>query len=129
MNFSKKESFLTPMIKAVKKLFILWTELWSIPVALLIWFKSDVILRWADPTAGTYDAGILQCLLFGVIALLLGNGIAFLGIKFNFPSLFKFYENEAGENFNQLEPWQKIKTLLALYLGLLFAFALLARPL
>ena len=37
-------------------------EIIGIPLAILIFWFSPVALRWLDPTAGVYDAGVLQSL-------------------------------------------------------------------
>ena len=104
-------------------------ELWSIPVAFLVFFLSPYFLRWIDPTAGTYDAGIFQIILFAVICLLVFNGLAWLGIKVVFPEVFKWFQGEFSKDFNSSEitKWQRIKISLCLYLAFLFALVVLAR--
>jgi hypothetical protein len=119
------------MKNTLKKFFKLWTEIWSIPLGLLLFWYSPHIIRFVDPTAGVFDLGILHKLLYAVVAILLGNGIAFLGIKFNFPSVFEFYKSEsepsAFDDFKSITPWQRLKLLAFLYALILFCFALLAQ--
>jgi hypothetical protein len=116
-------------MKHLKSFLKLWTEFWSIPLALVSWFLSPFLLRVIDPTAGAYDAGVFQVILFAMIAMLMFNGAVWLGIKFNFWTAFSYYQSKFHLDFNSLEPWQKIKILLLLYFGLLLSLVLLARVL
>ena len=79
-------------MKRLLKWILKWNELITIPIALLLWFFSPVLLHWIDPTAAVYDAGIFQTILFTIIQLLVYNGVIFLLIKLTFPGLYKFLD-------------------------------------
>lgn len=117
----------------LKKLFELvkeWKEeLWSIPLAFLIFFFSPVLLRWIDPTAGTYDAGIFQIILFASICLLVFNGLTWMGIKQLFPELFIYFQNQFKDEFQKLTEWQRIKVSLFVWAFFLLCLVALARTL
>lgn len=102
----------------------LWPEWFSLPAGLLLWVASPYILQWYDPTAATFDAGVFQAIVFSIMCMLIGNGLAFMGILFNFKTLFEFYEFDLSVTFKNLTPWQKVLSLLLLYFGLLLVFSL-----
>jgi hypothetical protein len=112
-------------MKKLREILLLWPGTWGLPIAFLLWVASPVLLRMVDPTSATLDAGVLQFMLYAAIAMLLFNELVFMGIKFNFPSVFDFYKTEFQNAFKGLETWQKVKVLCALYLGLLLALVLL----
>ena len=70
-----------------------WNEYISIPLGLLLWYFSPMLLHHLDPTAATYDAGIFQIILFTLIQFLIYNGVVWLAIKINFPGIYKFLSN------------------------------------
>ena len=100
------------MFKRLLHIVKLWPEFWSIPAGILLWVLSPALLRWIDPVAAAFDAGVLQVLVFATIGILLFNGVVFGGLLANFPAIFKFYNTEFTNTFNQLTPWQKCLFLL-----------------
>ncbi len=116
-------------MEQIKRILRLWPEFWGLPVALVLWWVSPMILHLIDATAGTYDAGIFQTVLFAFISILIINALVWLGIRFNFPVLFEYYENGAGEDYKLLTSWQKVVVLLWVYSVLLFGFVFLCRVL
>jgi hypothetical protein len=113
-------------ILIAKQVSQLWPGMYGVPFLLIAWILSPYFLRLLDSTAATFDAGVLQIYLYAAIGIVLFNDLSFLGIKMNFPVVFQFYKEEAGKAFKDLTSWQKIVTLVVLYLGLLLAFVLLA---
>lgn len=109
------------------KLIKLWPELWAVPLVLMAIILSPYFLRWMDPTAATYDAGVLQIYIFAALGLTLGNALVWLGIRLNFFGMYRFYARDFRLTFNNLSGGQKICALLALYSVLLFCFVLLVR--
>lgn len=103
-------------------------EFWSIPLAFLLFFISPYILRWFDPTAGVYDAGVLQIILFASISLLVFNGLAWLGVKIVFPEVFEYFQLKFKDEFtNKLTSWERAKLSLFVFSLFLAALVLLAR--
>ena len=117
-------------MKKVIKFILSWNELITIPLALLLWWASPVLLHWLDPTAGTYDAGIFQIILFTIIQLLLYNGIAFLIIKWTWPGMYNFLDNvieqETMSN-GSLTPYEKSKIALWIFSLYFIGIILLSR--
>ena len=83
-------------------------ELWTIPLALFIFILSVPVLRFIDPTSATYDAGILQKILFAVIASLVFNGLAWAGIRMVWKELFIFFQTQFKNDFNNLSNIHKV---------------------
>lgn len=122
------------MLKTLKKIgnFILkWNELVTIPLALLLWYFSDTFLRWLDPTAATYDAGIFQIILFAIIQFFIFSGVIWVYIKITFPKVYKYLDDVLGSNLepqnDKMSQWEKSKVVLWLFSLLLLAIVLLAR--
>ena len=109
--------------------FMVWRELSSLAVGLLLWIHSAAFLRWIDPTAGTYDAGIFQVYLFAVIGIFILHGIVRILMKLIWSTSENYLDNEFATDFNTLTPWQKLKLSTAIFFGFLFAVVLLARTL
>jgi hypothetical protein len=121
-------------MKAKIRQFIkLWSEVWSLPAALILWLVSPYFLRLLDSEAGVFDAGVLQTIVLVQVMMLAFNGAVWLGIRFNFPTLFRYYAATDRDGINSksdwknLTPYQRICVLLCCYLGLLLAFVLLAQ--
>lgn len=104
-------------------------ELWSIPAALLIFFLSPYALRLIDPTAGSYDAGVLQIILYAAVAMLIFNGLAWMGVKQVFPEIFRFFQEQFKNEFQKLTEWQRVKISLFAWAFLLACLVFLARVL
>jgi glucan phosphoethanolaminetransferase (alkaline phosphatase superfamily) len=102
-----------------------WPDLIGLPIALLIFFFSAPALRWLDPTAAVFDFGILQKLLLCTLAMLTINTAVFMGIKFNFPSVYDYYKKTLSTDLNHIRPWQRIQLFLWLYVSLFLAGALI----
>jgi len=103
-----------PLLKFLKT----WNELLTLPIALLLWWISPVLLRMLDPTAATYDSGVLQNIIFGVIMFLTASFTAWLIIKLQWPKLFQYLDEGLEKDFQQTIPkpsWQKLYFILSLY--------------
>lgn len=116
--------------KRILKFLIDWSEVITIPLSLGLWKISPYLLRQLDPTAGTYDAGIFQILIWATIALLYTSGVVWLLLKLSFPGVFKFFTkidddlifDKNVDEKNKLTTWQK--TLSALFLLAIFFFSM-----
>jgi hypothetical protein len=108
-----------------------WNELVTIPLGILLWYFSPVFLRWLDPTAATYDAGIFQIILFAIIQFFIFSGMVWVYIKITFPKVYKYLDDVLGDNLNtkneKMTQWEKSKVVLWLFSLLLLVIALLAR--
>jgi hypothetical protein len=92
-------------------------ELIGIPLVFLLFWFSPIVLRWLDPTAGVYDAGVLQSLIVAAIFLLTSHTLSNGGLAVVFPKVFKYFNNDYGFNkeFEKLTEWQRIRLSLFLY--------------
>jgi len=121
------------MFKKIIKFVTKWSELITIPMALILWYFSDTFLRWIDPTSATYDAGIFQIILFTIIQFFIFSGIIWIYIKITFPNVYKYLDDVLGENLNikneKMTQWEKSKVVLWLFTIFFSAMVFLARVL
>jgi hypothetical protein len=123
-------------MKNILKFITKWSELITIPIAIMLWYFSDTFLRWLDPTSATYDAGIFQIILFSIIQFFILSGIVWIYIKITFPNVYKYLDDVLGNNLkendiqkNNLTQWEKSKIVLWLFSLFLIVITLLARVL
>lgn len=102
-------------------------ELWGLPVLILVWWISPSLLRFIDPTAATYDAGIFQVILFTIIQFLTYNMVAWIVIRLTFPSVFNYFQKLFINDFKSIQIWHKLVLSLSLYCFLLLELAILSR--
>jgi hypothetical protein len=121
-----------PILYAVIHFIRKHSEILTIPIALVLWWFSEPILRFIDPTAGTYDAGIFQVILFTIIQFLIYHGVAWLVFKFTFPIASNYLDNVFDktilyQSVNPLTKWEKSKLVLFLFALYFLGIILLAR--
>ncbi len=109
--------------------FVVWRELSSLAVGLILWIHSAVFLRWIDPTAGMYDAGVFQVYLFAIIGIFILHGIVRILMKLIWPTSEQYLDHHFREDFKTITPWQKLKLSTSIFFAFLFAVAFLARTL
>jgi hypothetical protein len=123
---------------AFKKFLIQWNEFITIPLAIVFFWLGGAFIRLVDPTAGLFDAGIFQIIIFAIAAFLLIHGMAWIVLKITFPKAFRFFDEIFEEEIERLgnDPvhpdvklttYQKCVLILLYFLGCLFAMVLLAR--
>lgn len=101
-------------------------ELVGILLAVTLFLLSPAALRLFDPTAGAFDAGVLQVIVFAIVATLTFSFLSWVGMKINWTEVFDFAQKDFAQNFKLLTPWQKVITLLVVYFGYLLVFVLMA---
>ena len=75
-------------MKIIKQL----PEIIGLPIAVIGWLAAIKYLPLIFPAMGIIDEGIVQVPIIAALFLLFNNFIVFVGIKFNFPSLWKKYD-------------------------------------
>lgn len=98
-----------------------WNEGWIPILGLIFWHPFISFLRWVDPTSAPLDAGYLHTIPFSFMCFGCISLFVWLGLRFNFKTVWEFWENEFDKVFNTLEPWQKIKFSLCLFSLLLLS--------
>lgn len=108
-----------------------WNELISVPIAIVLWFVVPDFVRLIDPTAAFYDAGVLQQILYAVIAVFIFHGLAWLIIKLTFPKVYDYLDNILEETLNSpySSQWEHTKTVLFLFALYFLAFILTLKTL
>mgnify|MGYP000472102260 CR=1 FL=1 len=105
-----------------------WNELLTLPVALILWWYSGDILRWIDPMAGVFDAGILQVFLLATIGLLFGHALIWLMLRLSAKEIYSHFDDFLNNNPN-ISPWQKGLFSLSYFFLLLLSWVLLVNAL
>jgi|BioPla2DNA2_1021312.scaffolds.fasta_scaffold27149_4 hypothetical protein len=123
--------FLRTLLTLLKRLFrgllaflVEWNEFITVPLSLLLFAVGGLFIRRIDPTAGLYDSGIFQALLFAVAAFLLLHGVAWFIIKITLPGMFKFM-SDFLDRFMEPEDEFTLKPIQKCVLGLSYLFACL----
>jgi hypothetical protein len=108
-----------------------WSEVLTIPAGIGLWSVSDDLLRLADPTAGTFDAGVFQLILFSIIGFLVLHGFTRVFMKLQWPTLDGYLDTQFNKEFFNptVTPWQRLKLSSAVFFALFFALLLLTRVL
>jgi hypothetical protein len=92
MLLTKVKKFREPVLKFIRKN----SEYVTLPMALVLWYFSPELLRLIDPTAATFDSGIFQIILFGIIKFLVIHSVAWFLLKLRFPYLFQYLDSSSG---------------------------------
>lgn len=108
--------------------FLTWlreeNEVWGLPVAVGLFFLAGRGLQWLDPTAATFDWGLLQTPLLALSFFLLLKWAVWLMLWLDFPGLYRFLDRGVDGLFSSgcgLSRWQRAVLAAAvygLYLGL-----------
>lgn len=99
----------------------------AIVAALASFFLYPYAIRLIDPTASTYDAGVLQIIVISIIMLTIFQWATWRVVNGIWPALADYAKTLFNNDFKQLQPWQKVKIFLLVYFSLLAAFVLLSR--
>lgn len=131
-------------LKKLKFHLQLWDGVWSVPLGMALFIGFGVLLQRffynpADPEGapGFYDPSFLQSMFYASAVQVFINLVVWLGIHFNFRRVKHYHsgtakityqtdsrpiadqegciENKSKQDFESLEPWQRLKLLLFLY--------------
>jgi len=108
-------------MKTLKK----YSEFISIPLAILVWWNSQFIIRYFDPIATVDDAGLLQRLFFAFAGLFFFHGFTKIIMKMNWSTLDDYLQNDFSNDFKTITAWQKIQLSAFIFCFLLIALVLL----
>lgn len=112
-------------MQKIKQLLRTTSELWLIPLALVLFFSMPLALRIVDPTTAAFDPGILQAVVAAIVQLLFITGFVYLFMSIRFPTIFTYLDIILCEDFKKLSRQEKVRTSLGLFLALLAACVLL----
>jgi len=108
----------------IRQWFVAQREYLPIAAALFILVKIPAILRFFDPTAAPVDLGIFSTIILTVVAILIFKSLTWILIRSLWPDLADYAQNKFANDFNELEPWQRVKIFLGFYLVLFVSFVL-----
>ena len=81
-------------------------ETWAIPlVALVLLYLMPKAIEWIDPANHVVQSEIYQFLPMAFGATIMINGFAFLGVRINFKSAYKWYEQLFDAQDSPYLPW------------------------
>lgn len=121
-----------PFSKQIKYFLLFWNGFWSIPLAFLAFLGLGILGQFFfGEGIGFYDPSFWQAALLATGEFLFFNSIAFFTLRYCFRHLWKYYNgnsegfnlrsqkmqvtNQSKEDFDQLQPWQKLFLLVFLY--------------
>jgi len=99
----------------------------ALVTVVVLFFLSNTVLRWIDPTAGTYDAGVLQIINLSLVMMAVYQIAVWSIFKTLWPDLGIFMKHYFKETFLQLTPWEKSRLAVSVYGFLLLMLVLLSR--
>ena len=102
-------------------------EVFVLPISLIVWIFSARFLRFIDPTAAAYDAGIFQIIIFAIIEFACFFSVAWIVFRHVFGTFGRYMLGEFKEDFAKLKKWQKIKIVYAVFIALIFIISYLSR--
>lgn len=124
IEVKKKKGLRAFVLRFVKD----WPETWSLILAipLFVYFPYLVHSMFPQVTFAVYDPfEELHRVVFAVVALLIANAMAFGGLRWNFRTLFSYWQNKFTEEWSDLKPVQRVSLLFSFYLALLVLFVVL----
>jgi hypothetical protein len=101
-----------------------WSELITLPAAVVLYIVGEAAILNIDNTAGVYDIGIFQALLLATVALLFGHALIWLVIKIAWPEMYDLLDDCITEE-KWLTTWQKVSFSLYYWGFLLLSWAIL----
>jgi hypothetical protein len=104
------------LIKKAKRHLQLWSGIWSVPLAALIFVALGLLLQAKfGEGVGFYDPSFLQAAFLGSFILILFNSVSWFIFYFSWRHLFKYYLSQGKEDFDNLKRWQKILLVVSLH--------------
>jgi len=114
-------------LQKIWKTIINWNEFITIPLGLILWYISPLLLRMLDPTSAVYDAGIFQVIIFTTIQFLIYHGVVWLLLKITWPKMYNFLDDVFEGEVRDITTWERVKIVLWIFSVYLIGFILLSR--
>ncbi|GAB2553201.1 hypothetical protein GCM10027189_39240 [Rufibacter soli] len=111
---------MNPILSFLKR----WNELWLVIGALLLWPLVPYLLRFLDPTAAPFDAGVLHPIYVTMLVFGALHAFVWIGIKLNFQAVWHFFQDQFLAYFNHMTPCQKVYFCLSVFALYLFSVVL-----
>ncbi|MEI8086565.1 MAG: hypothetical protein WCG93_10160 [Paludibacter sp.] len=111
----------------MKNFFKKYHELLTIPAVILLFILSIPVLRWFDPTAAVFDAGVFQIMILSMIQLVIYLSVAWFMLKIAFGHHRRYLQTGMKNDFDNLEKWQKLKLTYSIFFLLVALLAYMAK--
>lgn len=102
-------------------------EYTALIMAFVVYFVSPYVLRLIDPTAGSYDAGVLQIMVIATIQFAVFQAITWSVVKNIWPAIGAYMKEFFNADFLKLDPWQRILISVLVYFAVFTALVMLSR--
>lgn len=111
----------------MKNFFKKYHELLTIPAVILLFILSIPVLRWFDPTAAVFDAGVFQIMIMSMIQLVIYLAVGWIVLKIVFGHHRKYLENQMKSDFEKLTAWERQKLAYSIFFLLVALLAYMAK--
>ena len=98
----------------------------TVPIAVLLFAGIVPVLRWFDPTAASFDAGIFQIPIFASVQFFIYLSVAWFTFKFVFGNFYRYLITDMKTDFKNITSWQKLKISYSIFFLLFAALVLLS---
>lgn len=102
-------------------------EYTALIIMVALFFISTTVLRWLDPTAATFDAGVLQVINLTLVKMAVYSIVTWSIFQTIWPDLAIYFKSSFSSEFLTLKPCQKIFISLFVYFFYLLSLVLLSR--
>jgi len=99
----------------------------TIPAAILLFVVSIPVLRYFDPTAATFDAGVFQILILSAIQLIIFLAFAWIMMGIVFGKHQDYLINKMKTDFDLLKPWERIRLTYCIFFFIVALLAYMAK--
>ncbi|MGY4385638.1 hypothetical protein ACVWYN_002684 [Pedobacter sp. UYP24] len=96
-------------------------------MAFVVFFISPYLLKMIDPTAGAYDAGVLQVIIMAIVQFAVFQAVTWSVVKNIWPAIGLYMKNFFNNEFLNLSSWQRICVSLFVYFSILAVLVTLSR--
>jgi len=114
-------------MEPIKRFFKKHHALLTIPAAILLFILSIPLLRWFDPTAAVFDAGIFQIMIMSLIQLIVFLAIAWIMLGIVFGKHRDYLITTMKIDFDKLKPWERIRLTYCIFFLLVALLAYMAK--
>ncbi|MEM7551141.1 MAG: hypothetical protein AAF363_15765 [Bacteroidota bacterium] len=113
----------TDFKKKIQRWIRIYNERIGVLISIALFFFIQPILRAFDPTAGFFDAGILQVIILVIIFLNVGSSLCWYLLKWNFRPFFDSLNDIIDKDNGTLYGANQKKVVLAL---IIYAFYMIS---
>lgn len=100
-------------------------DLFGIPLAALVLWASTYVIRMIDPTAGSFDAGVVQTVFLAIFKLVVFGWVSWLILRHGFKELWDYFNKYFFDDWKAAGAEFRVKTAFIVFLTIILILALL----